>query len=101
MSAVSILPAERARKGVSLVLQRMETAGTGAQLAVSMGVSETTISRIKNERLEETLLLMAHLGLKCVPTSFRCVDQATYDFLTATHQRVMQRAPELIWDIEE
>lgn len=101
MSEVSVTPVERARKGVQLALQRMQDAGTASQVAVSMGVSESTISRIKNERLEETLLLLAHLGIKCVPSDFKCVDRATYDFLTTTHQRVMQRAPELIWDSEE
>ena len=66
-----------------------------------MGVSEATISRIKNERAEEVLLVLAHLGLKIVPADYKCVDPATYEFLTATHQRVMSRAPELIWDAEE
>lgn len=85
---------------MQLVLQRLESLGTGAQTAVSMGVSEATISRIKNERAEEVLLLLAHLGLKLVPADYKCVDPATYEFLTATHQRVMSRAPELIWDVE-
>lgn len=101
MTAVSKTPVERARNGMQLALQRLQEAGTASQAAVSMGVSETTISRIKNERMEETLLLLAHLGLKCVPSDFKCVSRETYDFLTATHQRVMQRAPELIWDAEE
>lgn len=101
MAPVSATPAERARKGVQLALQRLQEPGTAAHVAVSMGVSESTISRIKNERLDEALLMLAHLGLKCVPSDFKCVDRATYDFLTATHQRVLQRAPELIWDAED
>ena len=101
MSEVSLTPVERARKGVQLALQRLQDSGTASQVAVSMGVSESTISRIKNERLEEVLLMLAHIGLKTVPSDFKCVDRATYDFLTATHQRVMRRAPELIWDSEE
>ena len=63
-----------------------------------MGVSETTMNRIKTERLEETLLLLSHLGLKVVPAEFRCVNPAAYEFLTRTHQRVMERHPELIWE---
>lgn len=101
MSAVSIPPAERARKAVQTVLQSLQEPGTAAGIAVAMGVSETTVSRIKNERIEEALLFLAHLGYKMVPTEYRCVNSAAYEFLTQTHNRVMQVAPELIWDIEE
>ena len=41
------------------------------------------------------------LVLKLVSADYKCVDPATYEFLTATHQRVMNRAPELIWDVED
>ncbi|OUM01772.1 hypothetical protein A8M77_14520 [Variovorax sp. JS1663] len=44
-----------------------------------MGLSESTVSRIKNERLDEVLLFLAHLGIKCVPSSFRCVDERTFE----------------------
>lgn len=101
MNAVSKTPAERARNGALLALQRLQDPGTAAHVAVSMGVSEATVSRIKNERMEETLLLLAHLGLKCVPSDFKCVSRETYDFLTATHQRVMRVAPDLVWDSED
>jgi DNA-binding XRE family transcriptional regulator len=93
-------PAERAKKGMSLVLKRMAE-GTQAALAVSMGVSESTVNRIKTERLEEVLLLLAHLGLKTVPTDFKCVDRESYDFLVRSHTRVMEKAPQLIWDADE
>jgi hypothetical protein len=101
MAPVSATPAERARKGAQLALQRLQEPGTAAHVAVSMGISESTISRVKNERLEETLLMLAHLGLKVVPSDFKCVSRETYEFLTATHQRVMQVAPELVWDVED
>lgn len=101
MPSSSLNPIERARKGASLALQALQNPGKAGALAVAMGVSDATISRIKNERLDEVLLMLAHLGLKVVPADNRCVDASTYAFLTATHQRVMQRAPELIWDADD
>jgi hypothetical protein len=82
-------------------MRRMQAPGTAIAVAAAMGVSESTVSRIKTERLDEVVALLSHLGLKLVPSEFKCVDPAAYAFLTATHQRVMQRAPELIWDQEE
>ena len=93
-------PADRAKKGQTLILKAMAD-GTQAALAVAMGVSETTVNRLKADHLENMTLMLAHLGLKIVPSDYRCVNSAAYEFLTQTHNRVMQVAPELIWDIEE
>ena len=100
MASSSATPAERARKGVSLVLQAMQAPGTAQALACSMGTSEATVSRLKNERLEEVALLCAHLGIKWVPANSKCVSPETYAFLTTSHARVMAVAPELIWESE-
>lgn len=91
--------ADRAHHAQSLVLQRLAKA-TQAATATAMGVSESTINRIKTERLEEVLQMMTHLGLKVVPAEFRCVDPDAYAFLTRTHERVMREAPQLVWDVE-
>lgn len=101
MSSLSPSPTERARKGVQLALRALQEPGTAAALAIAMGMSDSTISRIKTERLEEVLLMLGHLGLKVVPASYRCVSSETYHFLTSTHARVMATAPHLIWDTEE
>lgn len=101
MEPSSKSPAERARKSVALVLQRMKDPGSGTAVATSMGVSESTVSRIKNERLEEVMIFLAHLGLKVVPAEYKCVDRSTYEFLTTTHQRIMQTQPQLVWGDED
>lgn len=93
-------PVERTQKAVSLVLQRMAE-GTQAALAVSMGISESTVNRIKTERLEEVMLMLAHLGLKVVPADYKCVDRESYDFLVRSHTRVMAKAPQLIWEADQ
>lgn len=92
-------PTERAQQAQTMVLQRLATA-TQSATAAAMGVSESTINRIKTERMEEVLLMLAHLGLKVVPAEFRCVDPEAYAFLTRTHERVMRQAPQLIWDVD-
>ena len=101
MAPVSMPPPERARKAVALVFQALQEPGKAGALAVAMGVSDATISRIKNERLQECAELCAHLGIKWVPASARCVSPETFDFLTRTHQRVMNVAPQLVWESEE
>ena len=95
-----VTPAERAKKAHSMVLHRMADA-TQTALAVAMGVSESTVNRIKTERLEEVLQMLAHLGLKVVPADFKCVNPEAYAFLTSTHERVMREAPQLIWETEQ
>lgn len=101
MAALSQPPAERARKALSLALQAMQPAGKQGALAAAMGVSESTVSRIKSEKLEDAIVLVSHLGFKLVPADFKCVSSEAYEFLTKTHARVMAQAPELIWDTEE
>jgi hypothetical protein len=65
-------------------------------VAAAMGVSEPTVTRIKDERLEEVLLLLAHLGIKCVPQEYRCVAPQVADFNKYLRQTVLERAPELL-----
>lgn len=101
MAASSIAPAERARKGVQLAFQALQEPGKAGAIAALMGVSDATVSRIKNERIEEVALLCAHLGIKWVPAEHKCVSPETFDFLTRTHQRVMSCAPHLVWETDE
>lgn len=92
--------AARARKTVQVVLQRLQEPGTGVAVAAAMGVSESTVSRLKSAHLEELALLMAVLGLKVVPVEFKCVNPEAYGFLTSTHEKVMRLAPQLIWEAD-
>ncbi|MFM8899177.1 MAG: hypothetical protein ACKOF9_04405 [Burkholderiales bacterium] len=101
MSPVFTTPTEIARKGVQLALQRLQEPGKAGAVAAAMGTSDSTVSRIKTERMEECIQFLAHLGIKCVPVEFKCVAPDAYAFLTATHQRIMQTAPQLIWDQTE
>lgn len=101
MSTLSDNPPEKARKLRALVLQAVQRDGKQHAIAAAMGVSDSTISRLVNDHLDNFAAMLAHAGLKCVPVEARCVSAETYQFLTATHARVMQRAPQLIWDTDE
>ena len=73
MNLSSTDPIVRARKTVNAVLQALS--GTpAATVAVAMGVSEPTISRLKNEHLPQFATMLAHLGLKIVPSEMKCYD---------------------------
>ena len=66
MNASSPTTTERARKSQSVILRAMQEPGRQTAAATCMGVSESTVSRMKSEQLEQFCLLLAHLGLKVV-----------------------------------
>lgn len=103
MPASSVTPAERSRKMVSVVFQALQEPGRQASIAVAMGASESTVSRIKNEQIENLTLLLAHAGLKIVPVDYVCVDRQTYESVAHLATRAMSRpeiAKQLIWEDE-
>lgn len=101
MNELSITPAERARKIASLILRRLNEGETQAAVAVAIGVSPATVNRLATDHIANFSAMLAHLGLKVVDSGSVCVDAATYAFLTQAHQRVMNKAPQLIWDAHE
>lgn len=101
MPLLSDTPAEKSRKLRACVLQAVQRDGKQHAIAVAMGVSDSTISRLVNDHLDNFAAMLAHAGLKCVPVESRCVSPETYEFLTSSHARVMAKAPQLIWDTEE
>jgi hypothetical protein len=64
---------ETARNSHSIVLQRIREPGRQLAVATAMGLSESTISRLKNEHLQPLCTLLAHCGLKIVPTENTCI----------------------------
>lgn len=80
MAAVSMPPPERSRKNVQVVLQALAVTGQ-AEVARHMGVSESTVSRMKDGTIDQLGALMAHLGLKVVPAGMLCFDPAYVDAL--------------------
>ena len=81
---------------MQLALQALQEPGKAAAVAAAMGTSDSTVSRIKTDRLEEVLIFLSHLGLKVVPAEFKCVEPSAYAFLTQTFERVQSKAPQLM-----
>lgn len=91
---------DRAQSGYSLFLRRIGKVKAG-DIARMMDLTDGQLSEIKTKKVEDALLLLAHLGLKCVPAEFRCVDPATFEFLTVSSKKLMNEAPHLLWDEEQ
>ena len=100
MSASSPTVSERARKSHVTVLRALQEPGRQVALATAMGVSESTVSRIKTEQLEQFCNLVAHLGLKLVPAEYRCVDEKTFGAFQILWEKAMSQtsAAKLIFE---
>lgn len=95
-------PRELARLYQAAVLKRLGTTSQAA-IAVATGISEPTISRVKNEHLETLCLLLAHAGLKIVSAERICVDREMYEAMTKIATRAMadsEMAQRLVWEDE-
>lgn len=73
MTELCLSPAERARNALARILQVLAPAGSQVAIAASMGASESTVSRIKNERLPECLAFLYACGFKVVSADKVCV----------------------------
>lgn len=99
----SLSASDRSRKYVALVLQAMQEPGRQVAAATAMGMSESTVSRLKNEHLNNFALLLAHLGLKIVPAHHVCVNRNVHELMYETFKRAMadkEVAQKIIWEDE-
>lgn len=101
MSQLSDSPQERARKAFSRVLQAMGEPGRQVALAASLGTSESTISRLKTERLEDCLMVLYALGFKVVIGDKVCVDPKALDFMRQITSRALAGECSLMWEDDE
>lgn len=101
MHPVLPTPVERARKAYLTVLQRLQDPGSAVAVATAMGVSESTVSRMKNEHMETLCTVLAHLGLKVVPVEMQCFPpdhiQALLT-LSKAHLASVQQVDQLSWE---
>ncbi|HBM28044.1 MAG TPA: transcriptional regulator [Halomonas sp.] len=89
MAASSPTPQERARKYAALIMQRL--AGSQDAIAATMGVSGSTISRLKADHIDSFTAVLAHAGLKVVPVEMRCYPEDRMQaILTLARERLDQ-----------
>lgn len=101
MTTAVSTPSDRARKSYLTVLQRLQDSGKQTAVATAMGVSESTISRFKNEQLETLCGVLSHLGLKVVPVEMQCfAPERVQALLTLSkaHLESIQQADQLSWE---
>lgn len=94
---------ERSRKAHSLLLQAMQDPGTQRQIALALGVSESTVSRTKTEKLEDAVTLIYQLGFKVVASDRVCVDRLKFEAVLMLARAAMSdedTVRKLVWEEE-
>ena len=82
-------PDDRARKIETLIRNRMN--GNQHQIATALGLSESSISRLKESQIAQFSLLLAHLGIKAVPVEMHVYDEDEINaLLTIARKRLEQ-----------
>lgn len=103
MNAVSGDIGARARKNEKIVLQRLADKGL-EPVAEALKVDLSTISRLKNGAIAQVASTLAVLGLKIVPTDFKCYraeDIDPYIQLAKQHMRTVVSVHDLADDDPE
>jgi hypothetical protein len=89
MSELCISPVERSRNAFTRVLQAVQAPGTQVAIAASLGASESTVSRIKTEKLQDALAFLYCAGFKVVTQGKVCVDGDALNFMRSITARVL------------
>ncbi len=93
-------PTERARKNLSAILHGLASVGQ-VRIAEGLGTSEATVSRWKETQAEQCARALALMGLKVVPETMRCFDQAQIGAiltLAKSHMAQIENTEQLAWD---
>lgn len=86
MTIASLTYPERSRKNQAVILSALSDRGQ-AVAAGCMGVSESTVSRMKDGELEKLSCLLAAVGLKVVPVDMHCYQEAEIEALRILARR--------------
>lgn len=100
MTTLSLADPEKARKFEVLLLQRLATVGQNS-VADALKVSDSTVSRLKEEAVSRFCQMLPVLGLKLVPAEMQCYlpeDIDPYIQLAKQHMRGMHSAQQLRWE---
>lgn len=89
MSELCISPLERSRKAFTRILQALQAPGTQVAIAASLGASESTVSRIKSDKLQESLAFLYAAGFKVVSQEKVCIDGEALKFMRGVTANVL------------
>lgn len=79
-TSVSPSLAETARKSYSCILQALQEPGMQVAIAARMGVSESTVSRLKTEHAEQFCLFLACLNKRIEDADRVSVNPKAFEF---------------------
>lgn len=89
MGAPYLDPHERARK-IAHALRSAVQGSSQAAIAAAIGVSESTVSRLLADHLDNVAAIIAHSGKKVVDAGMVCVPAATWEEYRRVYRRVLQ-----------
>ncbi len=93
---------ELARASERSILHALADTGQSA-VANRLGVSESTVSRMKDGQIESICRLISACGLKVVPAKYKCLDPVKANAMVTLYEAAMQRINnpiELLWGDE-
>lgn len=102
MTLVSSNQADRSRKIESTILQALAKTGQ-TEISKIMGASESTVSRLKEDKIGQFSDLLAAAGLKVVPATYKCIDPAVANAMMLLYESAMKRIDNpasLLWGDE-
>lgn len=98
MNPLSTETLATSRKIEAVILQKLASVGQ-ARVAEALGISESTVSRLKDGDISRFSKILAEIGLKAVPVSYRCYKPDYIEFLLQAARigvRSLQSAEDLI-----
>ncbi len=90
MSEVSSSASDTSRKIERAILHALADHGQ-AHAAAVMGVSESSVSRMKDDQIEALSRLLAAIGLKVVPAQYKCLDPIKAQAMVTLYEAAMRR----------
>jgi PP-loop superfamily ATP-utilizing enzyme len=92
MSEFLSTPVEKARKAFSAVLRVLQNGGKQGQIAVVVGIGDSTMSRFVNEQLERAVQVLYHAGFKVVAQDMRCYPSQDVEAWYAAYKKQIAHA---------
>jgi hypothetical protein len=100
MDSIILVAGERARKNHAAILHGISSVGQ-KPIAQFVGISEATLSRMKDADFERLARILAKAGLKIVPEQMRCYREDVIGALLTlaqNHLDEIKSPDELVWD---
>lgn len=92
MSEFLPIPIEKARKALSSVLQVLKSNGKQGAVATALGVSDSTMSRLVNDHMEQVITALYNAGFKVVSQEMRCYPSADVEAWYSAYKQQISRA---------